>query len=61
MIYRISWSLKPFWFGLRFYIYSNSLLKNQFLTFVTVVYVPEVIVSFISKGKTCPILILLID
>ena len=54
VIHRISWSLRPFWFGLRFYIYSNSLLKNQFLTFVTVVYVPEVIVSLLQCVKIAP-------
>ena len=54
VIHRISWSLRPFWFGLRFYIYSNSLLKNQFLTFVTLLYVPEVIVFLLQCVKIAP-------
>ena len=47
-------SLRLFWFGLRFYIYSNSLLKNKFLTFATVLYVPEVIVSLLQCMKIAP-------
>ena len=46
-------SLWPFWFGLRFYIYSNSLLKNKFLTFVTVLYVPKVYCFLTKVCENC--------
>lgn len=49
VIHRISRSLRPFWFGLRFYIYSNSLLKNQFLTFYFLFYMSQKSLFFLLQ------------